>query len=76
ASNIPKAVLAGILVKVGTDIIDWDYLRKIRSAPFAGVSVMLVVLGMTVFVDLIMAVAAGMMMVSLIFHETNDRLAT
>ncbi|MDH5436901.1 MAG: SulP family inorganic anion transporter, partial [Gammaproteobacteria bacterium] len=69
ASNIPKAVLAGILVKVGTDIIDWDYLRKIRNAPFAGISVMLVVLGMTVFVDLIMAVATGMMMVSLIFMK-------
>ena len=67
ASHIPKAVLAGILVKVGTDIIDWDYLKKIRTAPLAGVSVMLVVLGMTVFVDLIMAVATGMMMVSLIF---------
>ncbi len=27
ASNIPHAVLAGILIKVGTDIIDWDYLN-------------------------------------------------
>ena len=67
ASHIPKAVLAGILIKVGTDIIDWDYLKKLKRAPKAGVALMLVVLGMTVFVDLILAVATGMMMASLLF---------
>lgn len=67
ASNIPKAVLAGILLKVGTDIIDWDYLKKIRTAPLTGVVLMLVVLVMTVFIDLIMAVATGMVIASFIF---------
>ncbi len=28
ASHIPHAVLAGILIKLGIDIIDWDYLRR------------------------------------------------
>ena len=37
ASDIPKAVLAGILIKVGTDIIDWDYLKRLKSAPKAGI---------------------------------------
>ena len=69
ASAIPKAVLAGILVKVGTDIIDWDYLKRLRSAPMAGVLVMITVLLMTVFVDLIMAVAVGMVMASFIFMK-------
>jgi SulP family sulfate permease len=69
ASEIPKAVLAGILVKVGTDIIDWDYLKRLRSAPKAGVMLMLTVLLMTVFVDLIMAVATGMVMASFIFMK-------
>ena len=67
ASDIPKAVLAGILIKVGTDIIDWDYLKKIRRAPLAGVGIMLVVLLMTVFVDLIIAVGTGMVISSFIF---------
>lgn len=67
ASEIPKAVLAGILVKVGTDIIDWDYLKRMHYAPKAGVVLMLVVFGMTVFIDLFMAVATGMVMASLLF---------
>lgn len=69
ASEIPKAVLAGILVKVGTDIIDWDYLKRLKSAPKAGVMMMVTVLLITVFVDLIMAVAVGMVMASFIFMK-------
>ena len=67
ASHIPNAVLAGILVKVGTDIIDWEYLKKVHRAPLAGVVIMLVVLIMTVFVDLMIAVGTGMVMSSLVF---------
>ena len=69
ASEIPKAVLAGILIKVGTDIIDWDYLKRVKKAPKAGVLMMVTVLLMTVFVDLIMAVAVGMVMASFIFMK-------
>ncbi|HHH38529.1 MAG TPA: SulP family inorganic anion transporter [Sedimenticola sp.] len=69
ASSIPNAVLAGILIKVGTDIIDWDYLKRVHTAPRAGVVMMVVVLLMTVFVDLIMAVAAGMAMAGMVFMK-------
>ena len=74
AANIPKAVLAGILVKVGTDIIDWDYLKRLRAAPNAGVMLMLTVLLMTVFIDLIMAVATGMVMAAMIFMKRMSDL--
>lgn len=67
AEHIPHAVLAGILFRVGIDIIDWDYLRRIRRAPRVGVLFMLIVLGLTVFVDLIVAVAVGVVMASLLF---------
>lgn len=59
-SFIPHAALAGILIKVGWDIIDWGYLKRIRRAPRDKVIVMLVTLGLTVFVDLITAVAIGL----------------
>ena len=62
AEVIPHAVLAGILVKVGWDIIDWGYLKRIRRAPRDKVIVMLVTLGLTVFVDLITAVAVGLIL--------------
>ncbi len=67
ASHIPNAVLAGILFKVGIDIIDWDYLKRLPRAPREGAFFMIVVLGLTVFVDLIVAVAAGVVMASLLF---------
>jgi SulP family sulfate permease len=60
-------VLAGILIKVGIDIIDWRYLKRITRAPKAGVIIMLVTLVLTVVVDLITAVAVGMVMASLLF---------
>ena len=69
ASEIPKAVLAGILIKVGTDIIDWDYLRRILIAPKAGVVIMFTVLIITVTVDLLLAVGIGMVMASFLFMQ-------
>lgn len=67
AALIPHAVLAGILIKVGIDIIDWEYLKRIRTAPRAGLIFMLVVLFLTVLVDLVTAVAVGVVLASLLF---------
>ncbi len=69
AKYIPHALLAGILVKVGTDIIDWDYLKRMRTVPTAGIVLMLTVFLMTVFIDLITAVAVGMIMASFVFMQ-------
>ncbi len=69
ASDIPKAVLAGILIKVGTDIIDWNYLKRIKSAPRAGVFIMFSVLIITVTIDLLLAFAVGMIIASFLFMQ-------
>ena len=74
ASQIPLAVLAGILVTVGIGIIDYKGLRHFARIPRADAAVMIVVLGMTVFDDLIRAVAAGLVMACLIYvKRTSDR---
>ncbi|UCF75052.1 MAG: SulP family inorganic anion transporter, partial [Betaproteobacteria bacterium] len=67
ASYIPLSVLAGILLKVGFDIIDWRYLKRIHVVPRAGVVIMLTTLLATVFVDLMTAVAVGIVMAALLF---------
>lgn len=67
ASHIPLAVLAGILLKVGYDIIDWAYVKRIHKMPRAGVAIMLTTFTITVFVDLITAVGVGIIMASLLF---------
>ena len=66
ASWIPHAVLAGILIKVGVDIIDWRFLRRLHRAPFEAVFKMLVLLVLTVFVDLILAVAVGIVLAAML----------
>ena len=67
AEQIPLAVLAGILFKVGIDIIDWRFLKHIIQAPQTDILIMAVVLVITVFVDLITAVGVGIVMASLLF---------
>lgn len=72
AEHIPHAVLAGILIKVGLDIIDWNFLRRVHRAPLFVVVLMTIVLLLTVFVDLITAVAVGVFIANVI---TVKRLA-
>jgi SulP family sulfate permease len=76
AKEIPLAVLGAILIKVGTDIIDWDYLKSLAYTPKSGALIMLVVLSITVFYNLIAAVGIGLVMASLIFLQrmTNAQL--
>jgi SulP family sulfate permease len=67
AERIPHAVLAGILVKVGYDIIDWAYIRRAHKGPRWDLLLTALVLGLTVFVDLITAVAVGVVLAALAF---------
>ena len=67
ASKIPHAVLAGILVKVGYDIIDVSYLKRAHRGPRFDLALMFMVLSLTVFVDLITAVVAGVVVAALAF---------
>ncbi|WP_462330595.1 SulP family inorganic anion transporter [Thiohalocapsa halophila] len=69
---IPKAVLAGIAIKVGIDIIDWGFLRRAQRVSLRGALIMYGVILMTVFVDLITAVAVGLFVANVL---TIRRLA-
>lgn len=72
AEIIPLAALAGILIKVGWDIIDWGYLRRIARAPREKAAVMLVTLGLTVTVDLITAVAVGLILAGFVAAASRE----
>ncbi|WP_455757643.1 SulP family inorganic anion transporter [Sulfurimonas sp.] len=80
ASQIPMALLAGILIKVGIDILDYRFLSIWRESPKYDLSIMLVVFFITVFIDLITAVGVGIVLASLLMvyrvtQETNITLA-
>lgn len=63
---IPNAVLAGILIKVGIDIIDWSFLKRAHRLSVKGAGVMYLVMFLTVFVDLVTAVAVGAFLANLL----------
>ncbi len=69
AERIPHAVLAGILLQVGINIIDWRYIRRAHRTPRAGVMIMTVTLLLTVLVDLMTAVAVGTVMACVLFVQ-------
>ena len=72
--TIPHAVLAGILMKVGWDIIDWRFLTRIHLVQREHLLVMLITLGLTVFIDLVTAVAIGLIAAGMASARQFERL--
>jgi SulP family sulfate permease len=70
--SIPMAVLAGIALKVGIDILDWSFLKRSHKISLKGTLIMYGVLLLTVFVDLIVAVGVGVFIANIL---TIDRLS-
>ena len=66
AEAIPTALLAGILIKVGLDIIDWGFLLRAHRLSVKTAALMYGVLLMTVFWDLIWGVLVGMFVANLL----------
>jgi len=71
---IPHAVLAGILMKVGWDIVDWRMLARLHRIRREHLFVMLITLGLTVFVDLVTAVAIGLIAAGMAHARQLERL--
>ena len=71
---IPHAVLAGILMKVGWDIIDWRMIARVHRMRREHLFVMLLTLGLTVFVDLVTAVAIGLIAAGMAHARQLERM--
>ena len=71
---IPHAVLAGILMKVGWDIIDWPLLTRIHRIRREHLFVIALTLGLTVFVDLVTAVAIGLIAAGMVHARQLEGL--
>lgn len=67
--QIPLPVLAGILIKIGYDIIDFKLLKVIKYAPKDDLYVLGVVFLLTVFYNLIAAVGVGIVLASLLYAK-------
>ena len=77
ASQIPAAVLAGILITVGIGVMDYKGLKAVPFMPRPEVMIMIVVLILSSVWNLVYAVGIGLVISSLIFMKkmgdlTND----
>lgn len=70
---IPMAVLAGIAVYVGFNILDWSFIQRAHKVSVQGMAIMYGVMLLTVFVDLIVAVGLGVFISNIIIIERLSR---
>ena len=73
AESIPLAVLAAILATIGWGIIDWRFLARIHLIRREYVLEMLITFSVTVFVDLITAVALGLIAAGVVRSRESER---
>ena len=69
ASQIPAAVLAGILITVGIGVMDYKGLRAIPYMPRTEVIILIVVLVLSSVWNLVYAVGIGLVIASLMFMK-------
>ncbi|MGB1269518.1 MAG: SulP family inorganic anion transporter [Flavobacteriaceae bacterium] len=69
ASQIPAAVLAGILITVGIGVMDYKGLKAIPYMPKPEVVIMIVVLVLSSLWNLVYAVGIGLVIASLMFMK-------
>jgi len=71
---IPHAALAAILIKVASDLVDWDYIKRLHKAPKPAIFIIFTVLLLTLFIDMIIAIGTGITIASLLFMKRMSDL--
>ena len=62
---IPFSALAGVMVLVGIEVVDWNLLKRLHRIQAYYLSVVLLTCGLAIFVDLVTAVAVGLIVAGL-----------
>ena len=75
AEQIPLSVLAGILITVGTSIIDYRGIKHLLHVPMADALVLVTVVLLTVFVNLLQAVLVGVILACVLFMKKISDIA-
>ena len=72
--DVPKPVLSALLISVGIGIIDFKGMKKLFSLKNSDSLVLFLVVALTVFVDLLVAVGVGMVLSSFFFMQRMGEL--
>ena len=73
-ARIPNALLAGVLMKVALDTMEWRFVTRLFRIQREHMVVMLLTLGLTVFLDLVTAIAVGMIAAAVTSARQFERL--
>ncbi|NNC82977.1 MAG: SulP family inorganic anion transporter [Flavobacteriales bacterium] len=76
ASQIPAAVLAGILITVGIGVMDYKGLKALPQMELSEKIILLTVLILTVFWQLVYAVFVGLVLAAFVFLKRMSDLST
>ena len=72
-NQIPLSMLAGIIVVTGYRIIDWEFLRRVRSIPLGYTVVMLATATVAVLIGFTMAILVGLVLSTLVDVTRSHR---
>jgi sulfate permease, SulP family len=67
AALVPMAVLGAILLVVAYNMSEWHGFKALLSAPKSDVAVLLITFGLTVLIDLTVAIEVGMVLAAFLF---------
>ncbi len=76
AAQIPLAVLAAIVFKVGIDIVDWGFLARVPKLSGKGALITYVVIALTLLVDLMVAVGVGIFIANILTIDKMSAMQT
>ncbi|WP_408034185.1 SulP family inorganic anion transporter [Thiorhodovibrio winogradskyi] len=73
-ADVPMAILSAIAMKVGIDILDWSFLKRVHRVSRTSTILMYSVMLLTVFFDLIVAVGFGVFLANLLTIQKLSEL--
>ncbi len=75
ASAIPLAILSGILLTVAVNMSEYKLFIKMFKAPKSDIAIMITTFLLTIFIDLTVAIPAGIVLASLMFMSRMESVA-
>ncbi len=74
AEPIPLALVAVIMISIGMQLINWEFILRLRQIAIEHSIVMLLTLALTIFVDIIAGVAIGLIIAGMVNAMKIERI--
>jgi len=72
AKNIPLAALSGVLVMVAIRMAEWGHFKRLARWPSGDTAMFLTTFGLTILIDLTVAVEVGMVLAAVLFIKRTS----